>query len=341
MSRPVLPPDLRDVPPEEHAQLERVWAMLGDAPPATTPAATEDAWHRLRAQIEPPDAASGAAPAPEPRVRRDRPAARPSRQRRRWAAPVAALAVLAIVAVVGLRQWAAPITVQASGETQVVALPDGSTATLGTDATLTYRRGFGALVGAPEVRQVALVGEAFFDVESGEAPFVVRTFNAEVEVLGTRFGVRAFWREETTRVTVEEGRVRVGGGGESVELAAGEGSTVAVPEGAAPEAAAVPTAPTQADVERETVWREGGIAFTTVPLAAAFAEIERRFGVEIALGSGVPTDADVTAFYATTPDVRTVLGDLCAAYGLQFRATSRGFEVSADPDARPSRTAPS
>ncbi|MEL6616870.1 MAG: FecR domain-containing protein, partial [Bacteroidota bacterium] len=215
-----------------------------------------------------------------------------------------------------------------------VSLPDGSTATLGTDATLTYRRGFGALVGQPEIREVALVGEAFFDVESGEAQFVVNTFNARVQVLGTRFGVRAFWREEATRVTVEEGRVRVSGGGEAVELTAGQGSTVAVPENAAPEAAAVPSAPAEADVEREMVWREGGIAFTTVPLAAAFAEIERRFGVEITVGRGVPTDADVTAFYATTPDVKTVLGDLCAAYGLQFRATSRGFEVSADPDAR-------
>ncbi|MEL6616027.1 MAG: hypothetical protein AAFQ43_09835, partial [Bacteroidota bacterium] len=131
MSRPVLPPDLRDALPEERAQLERVWAMLGDAPPATTPAATEDAWQRLRAQIEPPTApASGDAPAsgvaPDPK-RRDRPAARPPRQRRRWVAPVAALAVLVMVAVVGLREWASPVTVKASGETLAVSLPDGST----------------------------------------------------------------------------------------------------------------------------------------------------------------------------------------------------------------------
>ena len=333
MSRTVLPPDLHDASPEERAALERVWALLGDADapgaPAVTAAETEAAWQRLQARID----SAPTSPA-RSRASGDRAPARPSRQRRRWLVPTALAAVVAFVgSFLAWQSWAAPVTAEASGEALAVALPDGSTATLAPGASLTYRRGFGALVGAPASRRVALVGEGFFDVETAAAPFVVETFNARVEVLGTRFNVRAHWREEATRVAVEEGRVRVRAGGEAVELGAGEGSVVAVPPEASGEA--VPTAPEATDVERALAWREGGLALTAVPLAAAFEAVERRYGVEITLGRGVPTGADVTAFYASAPDVRTVLGDLCAAHGLRFRATSRGFEVTADPDARP------
>ena len=37
MPRSVLPPDLRDASAEERAELEQVWARLGDAPPPAPP----------------------------------------------------------------------------------------------------------------------------------------------------------------------------------------------------------------------------------------------------------------------------------------------------------------
>ena len=104
-----------------------------------------------------------------------------------------------------------------------------------------------------------------------------------------------------------------------------------------------PTAPAAAEDLRALAWTDGGLSFDDLPLAAAFAEIERRYGVTVDTDGNVPTSADVTAFYAETPDVRTVLGDLCAAHGLRFEATSRGFAVSTDgerpraPASRPSR----
>lgn len=342
MPRSVLPPDLRDASAEERAELEQVWARLGDAPAETTTAETDAAWDRLASRLR-----LDAEPAPLERPRRraadrvaDRVAAPPRRRRipTGWIASGIAALALVVVAVVTLPTLVAPVSVQAApGSTEVVTLPDGSTVTLAAGSRVTYAKRFGSLLGAPDARQVALVGEGAFSVQSGDAPFVVTTFNAEVEVLGTRFVVRAHWREEATRVTVEEGSVRVTGAGESVQLGANEATVVVGDEEA-------PAAPAAADVARALAWTDGGLSFDALPLVDAFAEIERRYGVTVDTDGNVPTSADVTAFYAEAPDVRTVLGDLCAAHGLRFEATSRGFAVSSDgerpraPAPRPSRS---
>lgn len=307
--------------------MEQVWARLGDAPPTTTPAATDAAWERLSSRLHLEDQPSETELPPASRRRASDRAAAPSRRRRfstRWVtAGVAALALVAF-SLWTVPTLVAPVSVQAApGSAEVIALPDGSTVTLAAGSRLTYAKRFGTLLGSPDERQVALVGEAAFDVESGDAPFVVETFNASVEVVGTRFAVRAHWREAETRVTVEEGVVRVEAAGETVELTAAETTTVAGDDTA-------PTTPEVADPARALAFVDGGLAFDDLPLADAFREIERRYGVQIQAGGNVNTSADVTAFYASAPEVKTVLGDLCAANGLRFEATSRGFTVSTD-----------
>ncbi|HIG74176.1 MAG TPA: DUF4974 domain-containing protein [Bacteroidetes bacterium] len=325
MPRSVLPPDLRDASAEERAELEQVWARLGDAPPPAPPADTDAAWDRLSSRL--------GLDAEPPRSPRRAPDRRSRPLPRRWIGTGLAALAVAVVAFVALPTLVAPVSVQAApGSTEVVVLPDGSRVTLAPGARLTYAKRFGSWIGAPSERQVALVGEGAFEVESRTAPFIVETFNARVEVLGTRFGVRAYWREGETRVAVEEGSVRVDAAGETVQLGAAEGTVVAGSD-------APPTAAQPADASRALAWTSGGLAFDDLPLADAFREIERRYDVQIDAGGNVPADADVTAFYARAPDVRTVLGDLCAAHGLRFEATSRGFTVTASP-AAPTRRAP-
>ena len=325
-------PDVQGASDAERADLEHIWNQLGEPPPVTTPAETEDAWDRLSKRLHLDSRASARRPP-------DRLPARRSRLRLWTSVGTVALGALAF-ALWAAPSLTAPVTVSAApGETRAVTLPDGSTASLAAGSQVTYRKRFGSLVGLAEVRRVALVGEGLFDVEHGEAPFVVETFNARVEVLGTRFAVRAHSDEEQTRVVVQEGSVRVESAGESVRLAAGEATVVSG-------ASAPPSAPASADASRAAAWAGGGLAFDALPLADAFREIERRYGVTVRVRGAAAAradspGADVTAFYARAPDVRTVLGDLCAANGLRFEATSQGFEVFADhsPAPRPGPTA--
>ncbi|MEM8559772.1 MAG: FecR family protein, partial [Bacteroidota bacterium] len=216
-----LPEDtLHAAPPDEHPTLERVWELLDAAGPATDDtASTDQAWAALADRLALDPGLATQTPRPAARQARTRSASRePFRgarsPRRRWATATLGLAALLLLVLA----WPRTVTHTVPfGEQRAVTLPDGSTAHLNSGATLAYARGFDRLplVAAP-TRQVRLDGEAFFDVtpatEHGGRAFVVETFNAQVEVVGTRFNVRAWHsQEERTTVTVEEGIVNVTG----------------------------------------------------------------------------------------------------------------------------------
>lgn len=83
-------------------------------------------------------------------------------------------------------------------------LPDGTKVTMNDGGELQYNRSFGS-----GTREVTLKGEAFFDVAHDAAsPFIVRTGNVSVRVLGTAFNVKSTPNQEI-RVTVARGKVQV------------------------------------------------------------------------------------------------------------------------------------
>jgi len=85
-----------------------------------------------------------------------------------------------------------------------VTLPDGTKVTMNEGSELKYHRTFGE-----STREVTMSGEAFFDVYHDVAhPFIVRTGNVSVRVLGTAFNVRTTPQQEV-RVTVTRGKVQV------------------------------------------------------------------------------------------------------------------------------------
>jgi transmembrane sensor len=85
-----------------------------------------------------------------------------------------------------------------------VVLPDGTNLWLNAGSQLRYSIPF-----IRENREVELSGEAFLDVVKNEqSPFVVKTGNAEVEVMGTQFNVNAYPETEQIKVALKEGKVK-------------------------------------------------------------------------------------------------------------------------------------
>jgi transmembrane sensor len=85
-----------------------------------------------------------------------------------------------------------------------VVLPDGTNLWLNAGSHLRYSIPF-----IRENREVELSGEAFLDVVKNEqSPFVVRTENTSVEVLGTQFNVNAYPETEQIQITLKEGKVK-------------------------------------------------------------------------------------------------------------------------------------
>lgn len=100
------------------------------------------------------------------------------------------------------------------GGTYRLTLPDGSLVWLNAATTLRYPVGFEA-----GERIVELEGEAYFSVSSQRRgnegalqPFIVKSRNQTVKVLGTQFNINAYPESEFTKTTLVEGSVLVAAG---------------------------------------------------------------------------------------------------------------------------------
>jgi transmembrane sensor len=159
-------------------------------------------------------------------------------------------------------------------------LPDGSRVWLNAGTSLQYPEKL-----ATGARTVDLSGEAYFEVASDAArPFLVRTRDAVVQVLGTRFDVRSYPEEGFCRTTVMEGAVQVSHGDERAMLRAGDqaevkdfhlsGPAIAISSGV--------------DSGRVTDWTRGFINFHDEDLTAVLAALSRAYDMDIVLDGPMP-----------------------------------------------------
>lgn len=94
--------------------------------------------------------------------------------------------------------------VVAGNEIIEISLPDGSNVTLNKNTKLVYPRKF------VDNRNLQLDGEAFFMVrEDKEHPFIIKSGDILVEVVGTSFNVFARKNQNLVQVVVESGKVAV------------------------------------------------------------------------------------------------------------------------------------
>ena len=149
-----------------------------------------------------------------------------------------------------------------AGANKKVELKEGSIVTLNDGSSMQFSQTWSG------ERRVELQGEAYFEVSKGEA-FRVQTDLGVIEVLGTKFNVRA-WGDQL-KVLCFEGKVRVSQNGQEAVLEAGEGVKVA---GGKWEQRA-------GEKEGKPEWMKGFSSFEEEALIEVFEEIERQFKVKI------------------------------------------------------------
>ncbi|MCU0648029.1 MAG: FecR domain-containing protein [Gemmatimonadaceae bacterium] len=317
-----LPAPLREALDAHDAadELTQLWHALGTAAPSPRRAVDHDAaWARVAARTS------------APRVARSRHLSLVQggvvRRVVPWALAAALLIGVGVTASPARRTWSA-----AAGASEAVTLGDGSRVQLSAGTTMTSTRDFRGWFGRENAtRTVQLDGEAFFTVAKDGRPFIVRTPDAEITVLGTRFDVRAYAADRTgTTVIVEEGRVRVSAMRPvaPVELTAGlrtavRGSTVRTDTVA---------------VARLLAWRSGGLALVDQPMSLVFAELSRRYGVSLDMAQSASSAERLTLYYPQLPKLETVLADVTTSHGLRFERHSRGYRILS-PTAVPPRGA--
>jgi hypothetical protein len=99
-----------------------------------------------------------------------------------------------------------------------ITLSDGTKVHLNAESKLSYPKTFDSAQ-----RIVTLEGEGYFEVakQQGRA-FIVHTAQEDVKVLGTHFNINAYKNEETSSVSLIEGKVQVGSDQELRLLAPGQ-----------------------------------------------------------------------------------------------------------------------
>lgn len=101
-----------------------------------------------------------------------------------------------------------------NGNRRLEVLPDGSKVWLNAGSKLSYVKEFDG-----PVRDVALEGEAYFDVAHlPERPFIVHVGDVQVKVLGTLFNVKSYPADSSVTTTLVHGSVSISRSSEPDEV---------------------------------------------------------------------------------------------------------------------------
>lgn len=310
--------ELSSFPEKERLEFIRAWDLVGEAKaPVENVPALDDAWADLQSRIH---------TSSDSEIRRpDRAARRSSALRSRR---LVAGGVVLVAAAVFLWIWQRPVTAIApEGELSAVALADGSTVHLNSGTRLRYRPR--VLPGAANrLRSVELDGEAFFEITPAEQPFIVETATAVVEVLGTRFNVRARSEDadRTAEVTLESGRVRVVDRHNPVRsiLLTRPGERVEVGLSRARDSSLVADTAT---LDYVLAWRRDAFAAIDRPISSIIAELERRYALNIDVEDDLDLQDSMTLLYGPGTTAERILHDVCLVRGCRYRPTTHGFAL--------------
>ena len=232
----------------------------------------------------------------------------------------AGMAVIVLLAAIGVSYLLTPVVKMAPYGEQISAhLPDGSVIELNSGSSIRYPRIF------VRNRTVSLQGEAYFDVNESDIPFVVQTFNVELSVLGTTFNIKAWEGGGSSKsvISLTSGSVRLSptqNPGQSIVMTPGQ--TVVVEQGSDEFIQYE-----YDNIDHVLAWRKGDLVFKDQKLVYVLEEIERRFGIDVELRSSQLSEKEVTFAYRQALSAESILEDLCHALDLQYRPILNGYEL--------------
>jgi ferric-dicitrate binding protein FerR (iron transport regulator) len=151
-----------------------------------------------------------------------------------------------------------------SAEIKTIILPDSSIVYINAATNISYNPGKWDVE-----RNLELNGEACFEVRKGK-PFMVKTVNGTITVLGTRFNVMS--RGNDLKVFCVTGKVAVRKENEVI-LVKGQECSI--------EGKDQLTGPEQVNDLKPISWINGEFWFANTPVFKVFEEIERQFGVDV------------------------------------------------------------
>lgn len=164
-----------------------------------------------------------------------------------------------------------------NGTHKQLTLPDGTKVILNAGSYMRYPSAFS------DIRYVEINGEAFFEVIRNEKiPFIVKTKNANIRVLGTSFNVKAYEMDAQLEVSVRTGKVQVDMPEAMMKLLPNEQLALDKSSGEFQKR--------NEDIKHVIAWINGGLYFNRTPIKSVIHELVRRYNCEIEFASGFVYD---------------------------------------------------
>lgn len=186
-----------------------------------------------------------------------------------------------------------------------MTLSDGSRVWLNAGSSITYPVAF-----LTDERRISITGEAYFEVvHDPDKPFYVSKGRMEVEVLGTGFNVDAYDDENSIKITLLDGAVKVSNAIGSVEMKPLEQATLTNNKR--------PLIRKGADIEQVMAWKNGLFDFDGMSLKEAVPQLEHWYDIDVECEAGMP---DVPLFGKIHRNLSlTALLDILRGAGFHFK----------------------
>lgn len=192
-----------------------------------------------------------------------------------------------------------------------ITLSDGTKVWLNANSSLQYPLAFNG-----KHREVQLKGEGYFEVaHNAKLPFIVKTDQQQIKVLGTAFNVRAYSEKQYTTLLRGSVSVNLKGSTSTRMLKPGEQAIVqdySLSVG-------------KIDVTDFVAWKDGIIAGTSVSLKEIVSEIERWYDVDFKYTANFTNSERAYININKNEKLSSVLKALENTYGV--KAEIRGKEV--------------
>lgn len=157
-----------------------------------------------------------------------------------------------------------------------VILADGTKVYLNAVSSIKYPTQFNG-----DKRIVELEGEAYFEVSKDKnKPFIVKSRNQTIEVLGTHFNVHSYSNESFVKTTLLEGSVAVSYKDQRTILKPGQQSSVTDD--------AEHILINDVDAESTVAWKDGRFKFDNADLKTVMNQLERWYDIKVEYEGEIP-----------------------------------------------------
>lgn len=193
------------------------------------------------------------------------------------------------------------------GEKKNILLADGTKIVLNSDTKLRIPANFNK-----EERIIEMEGEGFFDVTPDpDKPFIIKSGEAQVRVLGTSFDFKSYREDDFIKLTVSTGKVRVNVADQDLQLSVSPNEHLSINK-------------IDGNISKETIrennyikWIQGSLYFNREPIREVVKTINRTYNCKVILQCN-NCDYKITGTH-DNKSIEAVIEAICFTTGLHSR----------------------